>query len=190
MAVTHEPDNLECAGVLCPTGAVVPDAWTTWFIGYLPQAIVGMLVTPILLFKLFPPEVSNDAAPTTAAVTSSSGIHCTGHAQQQRQQQAVSRQLQLLGLGAEHVLQGFERPLRHRCLARTCKTCPAPTPSSCRRHTQRCCCLTKAAAIDHSPCNHPPHVFGFFAWPDCAAVCCPACLVNPALLSSPCCCHA
>jgi hypothetical protein len=40
-----------CAGVF------VPDAWTTWFVGYLPQAIIGMVLTPLLLFKMFPPEV-------------------------------------------------------------------------------------------------------------------------------------
>lgn len=40
------------------TGAVVPDAWTTWFVGCLPPALLGMIITPILLFKLFPPQVS------------------------------------------------------------------------------------------------------------------------------------
>jgi di/tricarboxylate transporter len=42
----------------------VPDAWTTWFIGCLPPTILGMVVTPILLFKLFPPEVRR--CPVTA----------------------------------------------------------------------------------------------------------------------------
>lgn len=45
--------------LLCPdSGVVIPDAWTTWFVGCLPPALLGMVITPILLFKLFPPEVS------------------------------------------------------------------------------------------------------------------------------------
>jgi di/tricarboxylate transporter len=48
---------------------IVPDAWTTWFIGCLPQAVLGMVITPILLYKLFPPEVG----------TAHSGQQLTGH---------------------------------------------------------------------------------------------------------------
>lgn len=46
-----------CLTLNITTGVIVPDAWTTWFIGCLPQAILGMVITPLLLFKLFPPEV-------------------------------------------------------------------------------------------------------------------------------------
>lgn len=50
------------------TGVVIPDAWTTWFIGCLPQALLGMVITPILLFKLYPPEVIQSAGhPNLAA---------------------------------------------------------------------------------------------------------------------------
>jgi hypothetical protein len=31
--------------------------WMTWFIGCLPQAIIGMVFVPLLLFKQYPPEV-------------------------------------------------------------------------------------------------------------------------------------
>jgi di/tricarboxylate transporter len=59
-------NSLKCAVLCLPrgccAGAVVPDAWTTWFIGCLPPAILGMVVTPILLFKLFPPEVRDASA--------------------------------------------------------------------------------------------------------------------------------
>jgi DASS family divalent anion:Na+ symporter len=48
----------------------VPDAWTTWFIGCLPPAILGMVVTPILLFKLFPPEVRDASEGLQAAASS------------------------------------------------------------------------------------------------------------------------
>jgi di/tricarboxylate transporter len=42
----------------------VPDAWATWFIGCLPQALLGMVITPILLYKLFPPEVRHSTLET------------------------------------------------------------------------------------------------------------------------------
>lgn len=61
LPAAHHPLRRHTIYSLLP-GAVVPDAWMTWFIGYLPQAVLGMVVTPILLFKLFPPEVRRAAA--------------------------------------------------------------------------------------------------------------------------------
>ncbi|KAF6250451.1 Sodium/sulfate symporter [Scenedesmus sp. NREL 46B-D3] len=55
--LTSGAQNLLCLNLAAELGAVVPDAWTTWFIGCLPPAILGMVITPILLFKLFPPEI-------------------------------------------------------------------------------------------------------------------------------------
>jgi di/tricarboxylate transporter len=53
---SHPPTHAFIHNPLKP-GVVVPDAWMTWFVGCLPQAILGMVITPLLLFKLFPPEV-------------------------------------------------------------------------------------------------------------------------------------
>lgn len=65
--LTSGAQNLLCLNLAAELGVIVPDAWTTWFIGCLPQAILGMVITPILLFKLFPPEIKDTPeAPTLA----------------------------------------------------------------------------------------------------------------------------
>ena len=55
--LTSGAQNLLCINLAAKLGAAVPDAWMTWFIGCLPQAIVGMVLVPLLLFKQYPPEV-------------------------------------------------------------------------------------------------------------------------------------
>ncbi|KAF8064503.1 DIT2-1 [Scenedesmus sp. PABB004] len=55
--LTSGAQNLLCLQIAAELGVVVPDAFTTWFVGCLPPALLGMAITPILLFKLFPPEV-------------------------------------------------------------------------------------------------------------------------------------
>ena len=55
--LTSGAQNLLVLNLAAKLGAGVPDAWMTWFIGCLPQAIVGMVIVPLLLFKQYPPEV-------------------------------------------------------------------------------------------------------------------------------------
>ncbi|KIY99148.1 2-oxoglutarate/malate translocator Flags: Precursor [Monoraphidium neglectum] len=55
--LTSGAQNLLCINLAAKLGAVVPDVWMNWFIGCLPQAVLGMVITPLLLFKQYPPEV-------------------------------------------------------------------------------------------------------------------------------------
>ena len=55
--LTSGAQNLLCLNLAAKLGAAVPDAWMSWFIGCLPQAILGMVIVPLLLFKQYPPEV-------------------------------------------------------------------------------------------------------------------------------------
>jgi DASS family divalent anion:Na+ symporter len=56
--LTSGAQNLLCLDLAAKLGVTVADAWTTWFIGALPQTIVGMAACTWLLYKVYPPEVS------------------------------------------------------------------------------------------------------------------------------------
>lgn len=55
--LTASAQNLLCLNLAAKLGAVVPNPWMTWFIGAFPPALIGLIITPLLLFKLYPPEV-------------------------------------------------------------------------------------------------------------------------------------
>ena len=55
--LTSGAQNLLVVNLAAKMGAAIPDVWMTWFIGCLPQAVLGMLITPLLLYKQYPPEV-------------------------------------------------------------------------------------------------------------------------------------
>ena len=59
--------NLLCITAAAALGVNIPNVFATWFVGALPQAIIGLLVTPVLLFKLFPPVVKDTPEAPAAA---------------------------------------------------------------------------------------------------------------------------
>lgn len=40
-------------------GVVIPSAWVTWFKAALVPGILGLLMTPALMYKIFPPEIKD-----------------------------------------------------------------------------------------------------------------------------------
>eukprot|EP00955_Chlamydomonas_euryale_P024447 257601-Chlamydomonas_euryale.AAC.3 len=57
--LTASAQNLLCLDMAKDMGAVVPDAFFNWFAGAIVPALVGMVVTPLLLYKLMPPEIKD-----------------------------------------------------------------------------------------------------------------------------------
>lgn len=55
--LTASAQNLLCLNMAAKLGAVVPDAFATWFVGASLPSLVGLALTPLLVYKLYPPEV-------------------------------------------------------------------------------------------------------------------------------------
>lgn len=66
--LTAAAQNLLCLKLAEEIGVKIGNPWVTWFkVSSLP-AIVGILVTPYLLYKIFPPEIKDTPdAPALAA---------------------------------------------------------------------------------------------------------------------------
>eukprot|EP00955_Chlamydomonas_euryale_P055547 356140-Chlamydomonas_euryale.AAC.2 len=50
--------NLLCLDMAAALGVTIPSAFSTWLLGAAVPAIAGLLITPLLLYKLAPPEVT------------------------------------------------------------------------------------------------------------------------------------
>ena len=49
-------------------GVAVPNAWTTWFVAASLPALIGLLLAPLIVYKLDPPSItSTPDAPAAAA---------------------------------------------------------------------------------------------------------------------------
>lgn len=59
MVLTGAAQNLLCVKLASELGVIIPDTFTTWFKLAVPAGIVGTILTPLLLFKLFPPELQD-----------------------------------------------------------------------------------------------------------------------------------
>ncbi|GAB4815894.1 hypothetical protein N2152v2_002940 [Parachlorella kessleri] len=57
MYLTAAAQNLLCIKIAASMGLTIPAAWVTWFKVAIAPAWAGLLVTPLLLYKLFPPQV-------------------------------------------------------------------------------------------------------------------------------------
>lgn len=57
--LTASAQNLLCLNMAAELGAVVPNQFFTWMAGAALPSIVGMLITPFIIFKLCPPEVTD-----------------------------------------------------------------------------------------------------------------------------------
>ncbi|KAL6785363.1 LCI20 [Auxenochlorella protothecoides x Auxenochlorella symbiontica] len=57
--LTAAAQNLLCMKLAAELGVVVPSAWTTWFKAASLPALTGLLLTPLIMYKLFPPSVKD-----------------------------------------------------------------------------------------------------------------------------------
>ena len=68
MCMTAAAQNLLSLKLAASLGIVVVSPWLTWFKAACVPAAIGLLVTPLLVYKLYPPEVQNTPeAPAAAA---------------------------------------------------------------------------------------------------------------------------
>ncbi|PNW81792.1 hypothetical protein CHLRE_06g260450v5 [Chlamydomonas reinhardtii] len=66
--LTASAQNLLCLKLAGELGAVVPNQFATWLAGAFVPAIVGTLLTPLILYKLSPPTITDTPdAPAAAA---------------------------------------------------------------------------------------------------------------------------
>ena len=57
--LTAAAQNLLCLKLATEMGVVISSPWVTWVKGALAPALVGMLVTPLLMFKVAPFSLSS-----------------------------------------------------------------------------------------------------------------------------------
>ena len=50
--LTAAAQNLLCMKLAAELGVVIPSPWVTWFKGALVPALLGLLVTPLIMFKV------------------------------------------------------------------------------------------------------------------------------------------
>ena len=68
MCMTAAAQNLLSMKLAASLGVVVMSPWITWFKAACVPAIIGLLVTPLLVYKLYPPEITDTPeAPAQAA---------------------------------------------------------------------------------------------------------------------------
>lgn len=66
--LTAAAQNLLCLKLAQELGVVVPNPWVSWFKAAIVPALIALLTTPLILYKLFPPEVKDTPdAPAAAA---------------------------------------------------------------------------------------------------------------------------
>ncbi|KAG2492701.1 hypothetical protein HYH03_009114 [Edaphochlamys debaryana] len=66
--LTASAQNLLCLKLAGELGAVVPNQFAAWLMGAVVPATVGLLLTPVILYKLMPPEIKDTPeAPAQAA---------------------------------------------------------------------------------------------------------------------------
>eukprot|EP00889_Picochlorum_renovo_P001928 jgi/Picre1/28958/NNA_004352.t1 len=67
MFLTAAAQNLLCLKIATEMGVIIPSAWVTWFKAAFVPAIISLLLTPMIMYKIFPPEIkSTPEAPALA----------------------------------------------------------------------------------------------------------------------------
>eukprot|EP00884_Botryococcus_braunii_P000763 jgi/Botrbrau1/10688/Bobra.139_2s0018.1 len=68
MFLTAAAQNLLCLKLAVELGVVIASPWVTWLKGSVGPALLGLLLTPLIIYKVFPPEIkSTPDAPDQAA---------------------------------------------------------------------------------------------------------------------------
>jgi DASS family divalent anion:Na+ symporter len=66
--LTAAAQNLLCLKIAAEMGVAIPNAWVTWFKAALVPALLGLIITPAIMYRAFPPEVKETPeAPRLAA---------------------------------------------------------------------------------------------------------------------------
>lgn len=66
--LTAAAQNLLCMKLATEMGVAIPSSWVTWFKAAVVPALTGLLVTPYIMYKIFPPEIKDTPeAPQQAA---------------------------------------------------------------------------------------------------------------------------
>jgi len=68
MFLTAAAQNLLCMKLATELGVAIPSAWVTWFKAAVVPALVGLAITPLIMYTMFPPEIkSTPDAPRLAS---------------------------------------------------------------------------------------------------------------------------
>ena len=68
MFLTAAAQNLLCMKLAAELGVVIASPWLTWFKAAFVPAMIGLAITPLILYKLSPPEITQTPeAPAAAA---------------------------------------------------------------------------------------------------------------------------
>ena len=68
MFLTAAAQNLLCMKLAIELGVAIPSAWVTWFKAAVVPALLGLLLTPMIMYKIFAPEIKDTPeAPALAA---------------------------------------------------------------------------------------------------------------------------
>ena len=59
MCMTAAAQNLLSLKLAAGLGIVIVSPWLTWFKAACVPALVGLLLTPLLVYKLYPPEITD-----------------------------------------------------------------------------------------------------------------------------------
>lgn len=59
MFLTAAAQNLLCLKLAAEMGVTIPNAWMTWFIGASVPSLLMVILTPLLAYKLIPPELKD-----------------------------------------------------------------------------------------------------------------------------------
>ena len=74
MFLTAAAQNLLCMKLAAEMGVLVASPWVTWFKAAVVPAVVGLLLTPLLMYKLFTPEIKD--TPEAPKVGLGPGVLC------------------------------------------------------------------------------------------------------------------
>lgn len=77
MFLTAAAQNLLCMKLATELGVVLPSAWVTWFKAAVVPALLGLLITPVLMYKIFPPEIKNTPEVIDAILMRSLAVYRT-----------------------------------------------------------------------------------------------------------------
>lgn len=67
MFLTAAAQNLLCLKIATEMGVIIPSAWVTWFKASVVPAFISLMLTPVIMYKIFPPVIkSTPEAPALA----------------------------------------------------------------------------------------------------------------------------
>lgn len=66
--LTAAAQNLLCLKIATEMGVIIPSAWVTWFKAAVVPSFVCLMLTPLIMYKIFPPEIKETPeAPSLAS---------------------------------------------------------------------------------------------------------------------------